>query len=126
MNRRFSILAALALVFVLAGAAFAAYEPGTQMTVGFIFVGPVGDYGWSYAHNEGRLAVGPKGCCRDPKSIASVEDRVEDGSIRQDRVNLATEELRKPSVNRLTPTGGHVFGGGHERQQPKKSDEQNR
>ena len=59
------------------------------------------------------------------KSITSVEDRIEDGSIGQDRVNLATEELRKPSVNRLTPTGGHVFGGGYERQQPKNSDEQN-
>ena len=27
------------------------------MTVGFVYVGPVGDYGWSYEHNEGRLAV---------------------------------------------------------------------
>ncbi|WP_208349729.1 BMP family ABC transporter substrate-binding protein [Pseudaestuariivita rosea] len=25
--------------------------------VGFIYVGPVGDYGWSYEHNEGRLAI---------------------------------------------------------------------
>ena len=25
--------------------------------VGFVFVGPVGDGGWTYEHNEGRLAV---------------------------------------------------------------------
>lgn len=57
MNKRFAILAALALVLVLAGSAFAAYVPGTQMTVGFVFVGPIGDYGWTYAHHEGLLAV---------------------------------------------------------------------
>ncbi len=27
------------------------------MVVGFIFVGPVGDGGWTFAHNEGRLAL---------------------------------------------------------------------
>ena len=25
--------------------------------VGFIYVGPVGDGGWTYEHNQGRLAV---------------------------------------------------------------------
>lgn len=33
------------------------YVPGTPMKVGFIYVGPIGDYGWSYAHNEARLKV---------------------------------------------------------------------
>ena len=55
MKRR--LVATAALVFLLASAAFAAYEPGSDMTVGFIFVGPIGDYGWTYAQNEGRLAV---------------------------------------------------------------------
>ncbi|RED14062.1 BMP family ABC transporter substrate-binding protein [Pontivivens insulae] len=27
------------------------------LSVGFIYVGPVGDYGWSYQHDQGRLAV---------------------------------------------------------------------
>jgi basic membrane protein A len=27
----------------------------SDVTVGFIFVGPIGDGGWTYAHNEGRL-----------------------------------------------------------------------
>ena len=26
-------------------------------TVGFVYVGPIGDHGWSYQHNEGRMAV---------------------------------------------------------------------
>lgn len=29
--------------------------PATDVTVGFIYVGPIGDGGWSYAHNEARL-----------------------------------------------------------------------
>lgn len=29
----------------------------TTATAGFVYVGPVGDHGWSYQHNEGRLAV---------------------------------------------------------------------
>jgi len=37
--------------------AAAEYVPGDDLKVGFIYVGPIGDYGWTYAHNEGRLAV---------------------------------------------------------------------
>lgn len=29
--------------------------PKSDLTVGFIYVGPIGDGGWSFAHNEGRL-----------------------------------------------------------------------
>jgi basic membrane protein A len=28
-----------------------------QLKVGFIYVGPIGDHGWSYEHNQGRLAI---------------------------------------------------------------------
>ena len=27
------------------------------LKVGFIYVGPIGDHGWSYQHDQGRLAV---------------------------------------------------------------------
>lgn len=46
-----TLAAAAALALGLAGSASA------QTQVGFIYVGPVGDLGWSYEHNEGRLAV---------------------------------------------------------------------
>lgn len=46
--------AALALV-ISAGGAFAdAHGP---VKVGFVYVGPVGDFGWSYEHDQGRQAV---------------------------------------------------------------------
>jgi basic membrane protein A len=47
-----SVAVALAIVFA-AGAASAA----EKLKVGFIYVGPIGDHGWSYQHDQGRLAV---------------------------------------------------------------------
>src|SRR3970040_1420988 len=38
--------------------AFATAGPGlaqTKLKVGFIYVGPIGDYGWTHAHNQARL-----------------------------------------------------------------------
>lgn len=46
------LLASAALVAGLAAPAMAA-----DTKVGFVYVGPVGDGGWTYEHNEGRLAV---------------------------------------------------------------------
>lgn len=44
---------ALALGTALGGRAFA----GNPTKVGFIYVGPIGDGGWTFEHNNGRLAV---------------------------------------------------------------------
>ncbi len=52
MNRR-TLLTTAALALSLGQAAFA-QDP---VTAGFIYVGPVGDGGWTYEHNQGRLAV---------------------------------------------------------------------
>jgi simple sugar transport system substrate-binding protein len=56
MNRRKLIaLATVAASLAFAGAAPArAAEP---LKVAFVYVGPVGDAGWSYAHEQGRLAM---------------------------------------------------------------------
>ncbi len=45
----FALVAALGL-----GTAQAEEEP---LKVGFVYVGPIGDHGWTYRHNEGRKAV---------------------------------------------------------------------
>lgn len=47
------LLTGAALALGLAGAALAD-EPAK---VGFIYVGPIGDGGWTYEHNQGRLAI---------------------------------------------------------------------
>jgi len=47
------LLTSAAMALGLATSAFAA----DKTKVGFVFVGPVGDGGWTYEHNQGRLAV---------------------------------------------------------------------
>ncbi|WP_299622271.1 BMP family ABC transporter substrate-binding protein [uncultured Tateyamaria sp.] len=49
------LLATAALAMGLAGAAAADGHAKTK--VGFVYVGPVGDGGWTYEHDKGRLAV---------------------------------------------------------------------
>ena len=51
MRMKFAAIVALAAGLV-AGAAAA--EP---LKIGFVYVGPVGDHGWSFQHNQGRLAI---------------------------------------------------------------------
>jgi simple sugar transport system substrate-binding protein len=54
MTRRTTLAAAFGLAFsAMVGTAQAA-DP---LKVGFVYVGPIGDHGYSYQHNEGRLAV---------------------------------------------------------------------
>jgi len=53
MKRTLAKLAAAAVAVGLAGTALAA----DKTKVGFVYVGPIGDHGWSYEHNQGRLAV---------------------------------------------------------------------
>lgn len=44
----------VACAFALASFSAFAAEP---VKVGFIYVGPIGDHGWSYMHDQGRLAI---------------------------------------------------------------------
>ena len=53
MKRRTLLASAAAVALAFSGTAMA--EDKTK--VGFVFVGPVGDGGWTYEHNKGRLAV---------------------------------------------------------------------
>jgi simple sugar transport system substrate-binding protein len=56
MNRRklFALAAMAATLSFVAGAPAHAQDP---LKVAFVYVGPVGDAGWTYAHEQGRLAM---------------------------------------------------------------------
>jgi simple sugar transport system substrate-binding protein len=54
MTLRTTCAAAFALGLALGAPVLAQEDP---LKVGFIYVGPIGDFGWSYEHNEGRLAI---------------------------------------------------------------------
>ena len=53
MIKKLVIGAAVALVTAAAVHA----EPMDKVKAAFVYVGPIGDHGWSYQHNQGRLAV---------------------------------------------------------------------
>ncbi len=52
MKKLFVAAAAVAL-----GLAAGAAQAAEKVKIGFVYVGPVGDMGWSYQHDQGRLAV---------------------------------------------------------------------
>jgi len=53
-----SLKSILASTFIAAGLATGAAADGHEpLTVGFVYVGPIADGGWTYEHNESRLAV---------------------------------------------------------------------
>ena len=52
MRKAFALIASLALLLSISTFAF-----GDELKVGFIYVGPIGDHGWTYQHHQGLLAV---------------------------------------------------------------------
>lgn len=53
----FMLICGLVFVTSCAKKAAQANADKTKLKLGFIYVGPIGDAGWTYSHNEGRLAV---------------------------------------------------------------------
>ena len=66
---------AAATLSMIAGAARAQEE---KIKVGFVFLGPIGDYGWTWAHNKGREAI--DAALGDKVETVYVENVAEDGS----------------------------------------------
>ncbi|SFV14051.1 BMP family ABC transporter substrate-binding protein [Pseudoduganella namucuonensis] len=56
MNRR-KLLTLATLAAVVAVSAFSPAYAQEPLKVGFVYVGPVGDAGWTYAHDQGRLEM---------------------------------------------------------------------
>lgn len=49
-----------------------------KVKIGFVFLGPIGDYGWTWAHNKGRMAV--ESALGDKVETVYVENVAEDAS----------------------------------------------
>ena len=76
LSRRHFIQAAgvAATLPMIGGPAFAA----DKIKIGFIFLGPIGDYGWTWAHNKGREAI--DAALGDKVETIYVENVAEDAS----------------------------------------------
>ena len=70
MNKSLLALAAISLA-VLAPGAVSADNPD-PVKAAWVYVGPIGDFGWTYQHNQGRLAV--EKALGDQVETAYVED----------------------------------------------------
>ncbi len=55
LGKKPGLLSGLAAGVMLAATGFA--QAADPLKVGFVYVGPVGDHGWTYEHNQGRIAV---------------------------------------------------------------------
>ncbi len=64
------------LKYILAGAALALTAASGSLAdttkVGFVYVGPVGDGGWTYEHDQGRMAV-ESGIWRRSRTLYSLK-----------------------------------------------------
>src|SRR5215510_6312286 len=56
MNRR-RFLQATAAAGLVAAQGIVSAPAAEPLKVGFVYVGPIGDYGWTHAHDTGRKAV---------------------------------------------------------------------
>ncbi len=77
LNRRHFIAAAGAAAAALPLASGTAFAQ-EKIKIGFIFLGPIGDYGWTWAHNKGREAV--DAALGDKVETVYVENVAEDAS----------------------------------------------
>jgi len=57
IDRRTLVGAGLAAPFVLGSQRQARAQEGGPLKIAYMYVGPIGDLGWSYQHDRGRLAV---------------------------------------------------------------------
>jgi basic membrane protein A and related proteins len=84
------LLAATSLMF----AAPAEEEAGAEKAIkaGFVYVGPIGDYGWSHAHDQGRLYVEEKFPWLETVYVESVPEgdasRIIDRLVQEEKCNV--------------------------------------
>lgn len=58
MNKKHTLKQVLSTVLLSTGLAFTASSANAKdFNVGFVYVGPTGDHGWTYRHDEGRKAL---------------------------------------------------------------------
>ena len=78
--KRFAFLA-LAILLILPQLATTAEASDKKIKAGFIYVGPVGDAGWTYAHDEGRKEMEKLSFVEPSTYIESVPEGAESARV---------------------------------------------
>ena len=89
MKRLLTFAAGLALAF-----ATVTVSGADPLKVGFVYIGPISDYGWNYEHNQGRLAV-----------EAALGDQVETVYVE----NVPEGPDAEPTITRLAQDGASLI-----------------
>jgi len=86
------ILIAAAAVMVTAGASLFGASAADKLKVGFIYLGPVGDFGWTYQHELGRQALVKDSATRSRRPISRT-------SAKARTPNARSSSLRAPGTS---------------------------
>ena len=102
-NRRQLLAASAATALVLtSGASFA---EGEKVKVGFIYVGPTGDFGWSYQHDQGRKAIEAKfGDAVETTFVESVPEGADAERVLRQMASAGTNLIFTTSFGYMDPT----------------------
>ena len=98
MQRRTFLITSAAASALTALPALA--QDGEKLKVGFIYVGPIGDGGWSYQHDQGRLAIEEK---YGDKIETSYIESVPEGADARTSSNRAEEGALKDTPRSAEP-----------------------
>ncbi|MEM2114998.1 MAG: BMP family ABC transporter substrate-binding protein [Candidatus Caldarchaeum sp.] len=85
------------------GATVTVPAPTRRLKVGYIYVGPVGDFGWTYAHNDGRKWADSMFKNVDSSYIESVPEAESAGAI-ESLINQGADLVITTSFGYMDPT----------------------
>ncbi len=100
--RRSFLAASAAIGLAMAAPSWAEDEP---LNVGFIYIGPTGDFGWTYQHDQGRIAVDEKfGDKVSTTFVESVPEGADSERVIRQMAQNGTDLIFTTSFGYMDPT----------------------
>lgn len=97
-KRTFIALAGLAML------PFTAHAQGVDVKAAFIYVGPIGDAGWTYAHEQGRLEMAKLPFVKESTYIESVPEGADAARVIRSVANKGYNLIFTTSFGYMDPT----------------------
>ena len=101
--RRGLLAGAVAMVSSLAALPLA--NAADPFKVGFVYVGPIGDHGWTYRHDQGRLAIEAEfGDAVETTYVESVSEGADAGNVIRQLASTGHDLIFTTSFGYMNPT----------------------